>query len=97
MTLANVRMQGSYARNNPLVVIDFAPSMIDEVTYKEKADISISTLFTRLALVLSTVSLPIRCAATDADIEIFGSDVVLRQITNGPGGILALQTSRAIN
>ena len=46
---------------------------------------------------LSTVSLPIRRSATDADIEIFGSDVVLRQIANGPGGILALQTSRAID
>lgn len=41
--------------------------------------------------------LPIRRAATDADIEIFGSDVVLRQIANGPGGILALQASRAID
>lgn len=52
--------------------------MIDEGPHKEKADISIPTLFTRLALVLSTVSLPIRRSATDADIEIFGSDVVLR-------------------
>ena len=65
---------------------------MDGGSTEKKADISISTLFIRLAF-----SLPIRRSATDADIEIFGSDVVLRQIANGPGGILALQASRAID
>ena len=41
--------------------------------------------------------LPIRRSASNADIEVFGGDVVLRQIANGPSSILALQASRAID
>lgn len=69
--------------------------MIDEGPIKS-GYLNIHTIYKASTCVINS-SLPIRRSATDADIEIFGSDVVLRQIANGSGGILALQASRAID
>ena len=61
-----------------LTAIDFRPINDGWMIYGEKSGyLNIHTIYKAITFVISS-SLPIRRSATDADIEIFGSDVVLR-------------------